>query len=126
MQYGLTRTYRAQGAIGGRRLVKWGTADNTVTLCTAATDLSIGVSAPNVDAVDLGSVDVILGGIAEVIAGGNITRGQEVTSDGAGAGVACTPAAGTAKRSIGQSQVSAVANDFFEVLVRQGQITTPV
>jgi len=122
---GLIRSMVAQGAIGNRRVVKFGTVDDSVALATATiTDLQIGFTAPNLDVADGERVDVQLTGIGEGIAGGVIVRGADVCSDADGAVVACSPGAGTAARRIGIAQAAAVAGDYVEVLIAPGKVTT--
>ncbi|HWC63964.1 MAG TPA: hypothetical protein VG501_10105, partial [Rhizomicrobium sp.] len=75
---GLTRTFKASGAIGGRRVVKFTANDDEVTLATnTVTDLQIGI-AERVDVADTQRIDVVLNGVAEAVAGGNIARGADV------------------------------------------------
>lgn len=125
MNPGLTKNYVAQGAIGSRRIVKFGTADRTVAICSASDDLQIGVTAPNIDLADGDRGDVVRSGLAEVVYGGNVTRGDWLTSDADGAAVACAPGAGTADQSIGKAEVSGAAGDFGLVMIGPAQITTP-
>lgn len=123
MQSARARNYTAGGAIPARSLVKL-SADRTVVVATAATDDIIGVSA-DLDAVQGGRVDVYRAGMVAAIAGGNIARGQPVTSNNAGRAVAAAPAAGTRARFVGIAEVSAVAGDMFDVEIGVGFITTP-
>lgn len=108
---GLIKTYTAQGAIGGRRIVKYGSADRTAVLASAATDAIMGVS-ERLDAADGEPVDVIKSGLAEIVYGGVVTRGDPLTSDADGAAVKAAPAAGTNNRIVGWAEVSGVAGDF--------------
>jgi hypothetical protein len=107
----LILTKIASGAVGGRRIVKFGAADNLAAVATAATDLAIGVSDRIVDAADGDTVDVIIDGSAEVVAGGTIARGASVTAGAAGVAVA----AATGNIAIGYALASAVAGDFVDV-----------
>lgn len=103
------KNYLAQGTIPPFRLVKFGSADNTVVASAAATDLSIGVSGRYKDNVVSGErLDIIRDGRAEVEYGGTVTRGQALTSDANGKAIA---AAVTGSRVIGYADVSAVAGD---------------
>ncbi len=65
-------------------------------------------------------IDIIKEGIAEVVAGGSVTRGDPITSDAAGAGVTAAPGAGTNNRIIGFAEVSAASGDIFAVLMAPG------
>lgn len=130
MNPGLTLTYTAVGAITNRRIVKHSTATTTgdtyVAQAAASTDGLIGVSAPNIDVADGGRIDVQHSGVAEVEAGGTITRDDFVTADANGKAVTCAPAAGAKAQSIGKALMSAVAGDRFDVLLTLSQVTTPV
>jgi hypothetical protein len=111
----------AGGAITPNRIVKMGTADQAGVLAAAATDLRIlGISVANVTAASAETFDVCVKGEYELIAGGPITRGDPVTSDAAGAGVAAAPAGGTNNGIVGYALDSAVAGDIFTVQVKPG------
>lgn len=116
----------AGAAIAPRRFVKF-SADRTVIQATAATDDIIGVS-DSVGAPAAGvTVDVYqLGPQIEVDAGGNITRGKELTSDANGKAVHAAPAAGATCRTAGIAMGSYVAGDVAEYLASPSSKTTPV
>jgi hypothetical protein len=120
----LTKAYNAGGAIGPGLFVKFSGA-GTVVLGAAATDAVIGVSRQTVSAATGDRVDVQHVGIADVFAGGSITRGGLVTCDGAGKAVASSPSTGTTDRSLGIALESAAAGDIIPVLLNIGQQTTP-
>ena len=107
----------AGASVTPNRLVKLGAADQTVILSTAAADKSIGVSSPNITTSTGDRVDVIVGGVAEVVSGGTVTRGDRITSDANGAGVTAAPAAGTNNFCVGIALDSAVSGDIFSVLI---------
>ncbi len=81
----LVKNFIAGGDIPARRAVKM-SDDNTVVVAAAATDKPIGVSA-EVAATSGGRCDVIIAGVAEIVAGGNVTRGHPVVSDAEGKGI---------------------------------------
>lgn len=112
----LTKNFTAGAAVSKRRLVKFGSADFTVIQAAAATDLIIGV-ASELDAASGARVDVHVTGIAEVEAGGTITRGAKVTADADGKAVAAAPAAGVNNQIAGIAMVSASAGDIIDVLL---------
>lgn len=88
------RNYLAQGTIPPYRVVKFGSADKTVVIATAATDLLIGVTGRYKGSVVAGDrVDVIRDDLAEVEFGDTVTRGQALTSDASGRAIPATPAA---------------------------------
>lgn len=117
--------FTSGAAIAPRRFVKF-SADRTVIQATAATDAIIGVS-DSVGASAAGqTVDVYqLGTHIEVDAGGNLTRGGEITSDANGKAVTAAPAAGATCRTAGIVQASYVAGDVAEYLASPGSKTTP-
>lgn len=88
---GLTKAFNAGGAIPARTIVKPHSTAGEVVAGAAGADKLIGVST-EVDAATGDRVDVHLGGIAEVIYGGNIAAGDLITSDANGHAVATTTA----------------------------------
>lgn len=112
----LTKNFTTGAAVTKRRLVKFGSADFTVVQAAAATDLIIGV-ASELSADSGARVDVHVAGIAEVEAGGTITRGAKVTADSDGKAVAAAPAAGVNNQIAGIAMVSASAGDIIDVLL---------
>lgn len=116
----LSKAFTAGGAVTKRRLVKFGSADATVVQAAAATDLIIGASG-DLDAASGARVSVVVAGIADVEAGGNITRGALVTADADGKAVAAAPAAGVNNRVAGVAMVSAASGDIIPVLLAPQQ-----
>lgn len=104
------RSYTAQAAIDPFLIVKPGTADGTVTLAAAATDLLIGTSDGLAKAIGE-SVDVATGDLHEVRLGGTVTRGQPLTANASGKAVVAAPGAGANVRIIGFADASGVAED---------------
>lgn len=117
----LQKSFKAGAAIAAYRIVKLGAADNVVVQAAAATDALIGV-ANEVGAASGERQDVVMLGIAEVEAGGTIARGNYVTSDADGKGVAAAPATGVNNNVIGFALASAVAGDIFPVLLAPGSV----
>ena len=130
----LDRTYVAQGAITQRRYVKFGTVDGTVTQAASAADALIGVCIQPGGALDGERVDIRRLGMGEVEYGGNVTRGDRLTSDAQGRAVTAayhthtenTAAAYTQNATTGQAsavfvggiaEVSGVAGDQVEALI---------
>lgn len=117
----LTKNYVAGGAIPAATIVKL-SSDTAVVAAAAATDSLIGVST-DIAAASGERCDVILQGIAFVVAGAAITRGALVTSDGSGRAVAAAPGAGTNNRVIGTALEAAGAlGDVIRVLINPGSI----
>ena len=117
----------AGGNIRPSRLLKIGSADNTVVEATAATDVVIGISAPWTRQAPYGSLDdgfhaiagenVTMygsGEIAPLIAGsGGMARGARITSDANGQGVAASATNG----AIGVALQTVAAGQKAEVLI---------
>lgn len=80
-------SYIAAVDIPRNSLVKFGNTDDTVTLATAGTDLTVGVT-DNVDVKAGAMVDVLHIGTAEVKFNGAVVRGANFTSDANGKAVA--------------------------------------
>lgn len=121
----LTKAYNATATIGPGLFVKF-SGSGSVAPAAAATDSIIGASRPGVTAASGDRVDVQHVGIADIVAGGTITRGGLVTSDSAGKAVASAPSTGTTDRSCGIALESAAAGDIIPVLLAiGGQQTTP-
>lgn len=108
----LDKTFTAGGTINPYRLVKFGGADTTLLQAAAATDALIGASG-QVGAASGEVLDVTLLGIAEVQAGGSITRGNMVTSDANGKAVVASDGNVIA----GKALMSAVDGDIIPVLL---------
>ena len=104
------RAATAQGAVGAFRIVKFGTADSTCAVAAAATDALIGTS-DSLAKDDGEVVDIDQRATSQVVYGGNVTRGDPLTSDANGAAVKAAPAAGANVRIIGFAEVSGVAGD---------------
>lgn len=113
-------SYAPGAAIAAYRIVKFGSADNAVIQAAAATDAVIGV------ANELGAlstdptVDITMGPIGEVELGGTVTRGDPLTADSAGKGVAAAPAPAANARIIGFANKSGVAGDIITYLHSPG------
>jgi hypothetical protein len=103
----LTKNYIATTAVGANLIVKFGATDGSVVQAAAATDASIGVTT-SLPAGAGERCDVIRNGVAEVIYGGNVTRGDALTSDANGKAIKATA---VAQRVIGFAEVSGAAND---------------
>lgn len=120
---GLITNFNAGAEVLPYRIVKFGSSDKTAVQAAAATDASIGV-ADQMGAASAGDpLDVIRSGIAEVEFGGNVTRGQPLTSDADGKAVAAAPAAGASVRIIGHAEVSGVDGDIGSVHLSPGTLT---
>ncbi len=117
----LVKTFVAGAALNPNQLVKYGVDDNTVIPAAAAADSIIGST--GAIGADLGDrIDVTLIGVEEVSYGGNVTRGDLVTSDANGAVVTAAPVAAANARIAGIAMVSGVAGDIGSVLIKPGSM----
>ena len=114
----LWKAYNADGAIGAYKIVKPGANDGEAKIASAAGDDVFGVTGRG-SAKDGERVEVAHIGIAEVEAGGAITRGKRVKSDGDGNAVAASAANDI---HVGVALASAADGDVFPVLLQIGQV----
>lgn len=106
------KQFIAETAVAANRILKFGSTDDYMVQSAAATDGLMGVSG-NIAAAAGERVDVIKSGIADVLFGGTITRGDPLTSDANGKAV--TAVAG--QNVIGFAEVSGVSGDIGSVLI---------
>lgn len=106
----------AGGAITKRRIVRHGAADGQALLGNGSATTPLGVST-EVDVVAGETVDVVRLGPADVEYGGNVTRGDPLTSDATGRAIVAAPAAGANMRCVGFAEVSGVVGDIGTVFV---------
>lgn len=111
---GITKAYKAEAAIAARRIVKHGTADGVVIQGAAAADKLIGVTT-ELAAATGETVDVVKTGLADIEYGGNVSRGDPLTSDSVGRAVTAAPAGGANARLIGFAEVAGVSGDIGQV-----------
>lgn len=107
---------KAAAAIPRGSICVFVTDDDTVTFAASATAMSIGVLNQAKAAATDDRVDVQIEGIANVLAGGTVARGDLLTSDANGAAITTVTAT---NRVIGMALKSAVAGDLFDVHLRQ-------
>jgi len=117
----LIKSYTAGADLTAYRIVKPGAADGVVIPSAAVSDLLIGVT-NDVAALNGERQDVIHMGIADITLGGNVTRGNPVTSDSVGRAVNAAPAAGANNHIIGFALISGVLGDIVPVLLSPGRI----
>lgn len=112
----LTLTYTAGGIVAPRRILKFGAADNTLVQSAAAGDAHVAVCG----ALGAGAgeqLDAHHAGAVPVEYGGNVTRGDELTSDGSGRAVT----AATTNRVIGVALESGVLGTIGTVNLAPGR-----
>lgn len=117
---GLVKTFFAGAAIQPARLVKFDADDRTVIQGTAGADAVFGVSDAISAAATGERVDVVMSGIAPVVYGGTVTRGQLLMSDSTGRAITATAAAGTNVRYAGVAMVSGVVGDIGDISLSPG------
>lgn len=116
---GRSKTYKAGADLRTKKnfLVKQ-SADDTVVLAAAATDIVVGVVGNKANTGEL--VEVIRaasGSTFKVVAGGTITRGARLVSDAAGKAIVATQTAAGSQptaQSFGRALQAAVSGDIFE------------
>lgn len=111
-------SYVAQAAVAAGLIVRYGSADGTATLATAATDALIG-AADGLDKAIGEMVDVHIGEIGEVRLGGTVTRGAALTANASSKAIATTT---TGNRLIGYAEQSGVADDVIRYRVAPGTL----
>jgi hypothetical protein len=113
----LQKGYTAGGAISARRIVKMGAADGAVVVATDGSAPLIGIQSElDVASGERASVAMV-GNIEEVVYGGNVARGDELTADAQGRAVKATPAAGANAYCIGFAEVSGVSGDIGTAII---------
>jgi hypothetical protein len=117
MNPGLTKSYTQGAIVNPSRIVKWGSADDTVIQATDGSAVNVGISVENIAGAAGEPVDVIRGGIAYLELGDTVTRGQYLKADANGKGVPVTIVAGTPVYCVGTADLSGVAGDIIPVKV---------
>ncbi|KPF98814.1 hypothetical protein IP86_10830 [Rhodopseudomonas sp. AAP120] len=120
------KAHTADAAIRGNRIVAFHASKQAAIEGASNTAALIGVSTLPGAPKD-GVVDVVQSGPAEVVLGGNVDRGAQVTSDDQGRAVALPAPAVAAKtvRTIGQVQTSGVEGDIVPIIVSAGALYIP-
>lgn len=113
--------YTADAATTASTIAKFSSSDGHVVPAAAAADELIGVF----DELSHASgerCDVIRAGRTLITYGGNVTRGDWLTSNASGQAVTAAPAAGANASVIGRAEVSGVAGDIVPIVLAIGQI----
>lgn len=119
----LSKSFLAGATINPFRIVKMGADDDHVIQGAAVGDVLIGVvDQPLAAAAAEDRVDVTMQGIADVEAGGTITRGAFVTTNATGQATAAAPGAGVNNGVVGIALKSAVSGDIIPVLIAPTRI----
>lgn len=112
----LNKNYTAEAAILPFTIVKFGATDGAVLQAAAATDKLVGVCEA-VGPLAGERCDVVKVGIADVVLGGTVARGDAISSNASGQGIAT---ATVGNRIIGIAETSGVAGDIIPVLLSPG------
>lgn len=118
----LRKAYGTEAIVPPYRIVKFGATDGNVVPAAASTDKLIGVSGRLGASVSGDRCDVTRIGLDEVEYGGNVTAGDELTSDASGRAVTAAPGAGVNAYTIGKAEVSGVLGDIGKVMLNPGRI----
>ena len=121
MTPGLIKSYKAEAAVEGYRIVKYGAADFQVVKGAAVGDNLIGISS-SLDAAIGDMADIVKAGPAEVRCGAAVTRGDKLTTDANGKAVLAAPGAGVNNNIIAIADASGVLDDIIACTVVQGRI----
>jgi len=116
----LEKSVKAGAAVTGFTFAKFGSDDDTMVPAAAVSDEIDGVFQH--DAESGAEVRVMLVGISRIKYGGNVTRGNFLTSDASGQGVAAAPAAGVNNNVGGKATISGVSGDIGFVHLCPGKI----
>jgi|SRR5450830_49633 len=106
----LAKSFKAEGAIPAFTIFKSGSVDGNILASAGPTDRLLGVTTDIAAAINE-RCDGILSGVADVLYGGAVTRGDQLTADASGRAVTAAPAAGVNNRIIGMALVSGVLGD---------------
>lgn len=117
----LAKGFKAEAAIAAFTIVKMGSADGQVLAAAAVSDKLMGITSDVGPAINE-RCDVILSGIADVLYGGTVARGDLLTSDASGRATTAAPGAGTNNRIIGIALLSGVVGDVGQCYIAQSMM----
>jgi hypothetical protein len=113
---GIEKSVKAGAAVSAYTIAKFGPDDDTMLPAGANTDLLVGVFQH--DALSGAEARIMLYGISKLKLGaGGITRGNPLTSDASGLGIALSGSAGTNVQAIGIAMASGGAGDVIPALI---------
>ena len=112
----LKAKFSAPSPVAAHSLVTLGRAAGEVTTASSRSDMLVEIASPT-EGTKSDEAVIIIGGIAMAVSGGNIFRGDDLTSDANGRAI--TSKAGT-DRIIGLALQSAMNGDYIQVLITQG------
>ena len=117
----LAKSLKAEVAMPAYKIAKHGSIEGSVALAYIGTDKLLGITT-DIPAAIGERCDVILSGVAEVLYGGAVTRGDLLTNDGSGNAVTAAPAAGANVRVIGVALVSGALGDVGQCMISQAML----
>jgi hypothetical protein len=103
------------GALAKGTIVKLKAADDEIEAASGVTDELYGVTRHQAD--DGEWVEILVYGVAIVVAGGTIARGNRLTTDASGNAVAAAPATGVNNSILGLANRAAASTELFEVVL---------
>ncbi len=113
---GLTTAFRAGADILARRILTDGAADGVAIQAADGSARLLGVST-DIDSDSGEVVDAVRTGLAPVLYGGTITRGDPLTADSTGRAIAATLPVAADTYIIGFAEVSGVVGDIGSVQI---------
>lgn len=114
------KSYTAEAAVPGRRIVKFGSAAGAIVAAAAATDALIGIT-DQLDAAQAMVADVIMSGSAELKMSGTGAAGDPVTANASGLGVEASAGAGNV--AIGYALSAWADGDIIDVAIARHSVT---
>jgi len=117
----LEKAARCAAAVTAFTIAKPGADDDHFIVSTAVSDSLIGIFQHATMAAEE-QIRVMLKGVSSLKLGGTVARGDYLTSDASGQGVAAAPAAGVNNNVIGKALASGVAGDIIPALIAQSRI----
>jgi hypothetical protein len=113
----LIKAQTAGGTIAQGRIVQPGTVDGEVVQTGTLTDALFGVCVQPGGGVAGDRVDIAIGGLVDVTAGGTVNGGALVTSDASGKAITLAPGTGVVGRAIGVAFEDAASGDTFRIII---------
>lgn len=113
----IEKSVKCTAAVAAYTFAKFGADDDTMsTATTPASDSLIGVFQHATSAAGE-EVRLMLEGITRIKLGGTVTRGQKLTCDGSGQGIAAAPSAGSNVHVGAVALASGVSGDLISALL---------
>jgi hypothetical protein len=117
--HGLVQAYKPESAIPKHRLVKFGVSDSSVTIAVDNAATFVGVSTDIDAVVGEPQCDVVRSGLAKVVYGAAVAKGDFLGSDATGRAIPVTTAS---TNYAGIAEIAGVADDIGCLLICPGKI----